>query len=56
MKWRAEEVCRTYAKYVELANGDKEIAMNFMKKPFTEERIESASEWFPDLVLPGDAD
>lgn len=55
-KWRAEEVCRTYAKYVELANGDKEIAMNFMEKPFTEERIETAREWFPDLVLPGDAD
>lgn len=55
-KHYAEEVCRTFAKYKQLANGDESIAMNFMKKPFTDERIETARQWFPDLVLPVESD
>lgn len=42
-----QTIIRSLNEYLSLCNGDRDIAMNFLKKAFTEEEIATAFEWIP---------
>ena len=46
LQWKLEEYQRLMQKYIDLANGDKQIALNFFKKALAEKEWGPSEQWF----------
>ena len=50
-KYRMNRICATHADYLRLSNGDADVALNFLKKAYSDSEITEAQEWYPNFVV-----
>lgn len=46
-KRELQQIVNTYAEYTALSGGDVNVALNFLTKTYTSEKVDEAREWFP---------